>query len=437
MRFWIRFGLGWIATVANPTVCATETSVVWKRLEPTSAEPTPRRGVAGVYDAAGRRLVFQGAETRDVRFLRDVWSFDLEGNTWSRFSGSEPDTRCHHTIIMERDRRRALLFGGFPRTNKLWSWDGTTSLWTDITPQKSPTPRCLHSSLSWPERGEMIVYGGLNGGFSPDLPDTWSYDLAANSWTLLVADSAPGRRYGHVVALDEARGRMILFGGFRRPPSGGLRNANDLWAFDRTSKIWTELFPATSGPSPRQFARGATLRDGSGLILFGGLSDAGPMSDLWVLKFEDLSWTQLTPEGPHPPARFRHTLVLDATGHRLWVAFGEGESREHFSDIWTLELEPPATRQAPFRRGDTNADGEVDISDAVTTLFILFLGDGQFPCEDAGDSNDDGQVDISDAIGVLSFLFLGNALIPDPGQDGCGMDPTEDGLTCDLSAACE
>jgi hypothetical protein len=82
-----------------------------------------------------------------------------------------------------------------------------------------------------------------------------------------------------------------------------------------------------------------------------------------------------------------------------------------------------------FSRGDSNGDGATDISDAITTLGFLFLGNpADLSCRDAADSNDDGSVDISDAIWTLTFKFLGGVEIPAPGPDSCGVDPTDDGL---------
>lgn len=83
-----------------------------------------------------------------------------------------------------------------------------------------------------------------------------------------------------------------------------------------------------------------------------------------------------------------------------------------------------------FRRGDCNGDGSVDISDPINTLEMLFLGTFEITCNDACDSNDDGAVDISDASSTLRFLFLGNAVIPPPGFNNCGADPTADEIGC-------
>ena len=91
--------------------------------------------------------------------------------------------------------------------------------------------------------------------------------------------------------------------------------------------------------------------------------------------------------------------------------------------------EVPPVRIQQFRRGDSNADGTTDISDAIAILGYLFLGDNKVPCEQAGDANDEGALDISDVIYVLSYLFLGGTPIAPP-VGTCGIDPTGHGLSC-------
>jgi hypothetical protein len=122
------------------------------------------------------------------------------------------------------------------------------------------------------------------------------------------------------------------------------------------------------------------------------------------------------------------------------------------SALWALNLlNSPNRSDIPFKRGDTNADGGVDISDPVAGLNFLFLGAAEPSCLDAGDSNDDEQLDISDAVYSLGFLFSGG---PSPKAffnrcfQGCGLDLTpeapgpgveelpEDILSCKGYAAC-
>ncbi|MGH7378375.1 MAG: hypothetical protein ACREKK_13280, partial [Candidatus Methylomirabilales bacterium] len=83
-----------------------------------------------------------------------------------------------------------------------------------------------------------------------------------------------------------------------------------------------------------------------------------------------------------------------------------------------------------FRRGDSDASGKVDLSDALVVLGLLFLGtEGGVPCESSADADDSGLLDVSDPITVLRRLFLGG---PPPRAPflTCGEDPTEDALEC-------
>lgn len=108
--------------------------------------------------------------------------------------------------------------------------------------------------------------------------------------------------------------------------------------------------------------------------------------------------------------------------YEQWQLTGKG--RPVLMDEQTIDF-----AEAPFVRSDCNGDGISDISDAVTTLGILFTGASPGPCVAACDVNDDGNVDISDSVYQLSALFVGGAppLAPYP---ACGSDPTMDALGC-------
>ncbi|MBN1441262.1 MAG: hypothetical protein JXA90_01070, partial [Planctomycetes bacterium] len=56
------------------------------------------------------------------------------------------------------------------------------------------------------------------------------------------------------------------------------------------------------------------------------------------------------------------------------------------------------------------------------------------PCLRAGDSNGDGDLNISDPIYLLAYLFLGGPAPPPPFPE-CGAAPPPPGeLTCEVSA---
>ena len=90
----------------------------------------------------------------------------------------------------------------------------------------------------------------------------------------------------------------------------------------------------------------------------------------------------------------------------------------------------------PFTRGDANDDLGIDITDALTVLRYLFIGDTDLACMDAGDADDSGTVDFNDGLHILRYLFIGGSPIPAPGTESCGDDPTEDSLESCSSTSC-
>lgn len=92
-------------------------------------------------------------------------------------------------------------------------------------------------------------------------------------------------------------------------------------------------------------------------------------------------------------------------------------------------------RSDDFVRGDADADGQINLTDAVYLLGCLFLGTECASCSDAGDTNDDGSSNLADPIYLLNFLFLGGPTPPDPGGS-CGADPTDDTLDCASFTPC-
>jgi len=90
----------------------------------------------------------------------------------------------------------------------------------------------------------------------------------------------------------------------------------------------------------------------------------------------------------------------------------------------------------PFRRGDSNGDGTLDLSDPVHLLAWLFLG-GEVPgCLDAADGNGDRTHDLTDAVYLLGYLFLSGPIPPAPGPLECGTVPGP-GPGCRNYGACK
>jgi hypothetical protein len=98
----------------------------------------------------------------------------------------------------------------------------------------------------------------------------------------------------------------------------------------------------------------------------------------------------------------------------------------------TFEFDVGVPIGTPFHRGDSDSNGQLQLTDAIRILGVLFLGQGSIGCLDAADSDDNGDLQLTDAIRILGVLFLGQGSIPAPGptSDPCGIDPTQDDLDC-------
>jgi hypothetical protein len=83
-----------------------------------------------------------------------------------------------------------------------------------------------------------------------------------------------------------------------------------------------------------------------------------------------------------------------------------------------------------FVRGDSDASGLIDMTDAVVVLAHLFQGAPPPVCMDAADANDDGRIDITDPIVTLSSLYLQAGPLPPPTSESPDFDPTPDTLIC-------
>ena len=85
-------------------------------------------------------------------------------------------------------------------------------------------------------RGRAVLFGGQGTNL---LADTWEWD--GKEWTEL-ADTGPAARWGHGVAFDSKRQRVVLFGGEDFGDYFG-----DTWVWDGDE--WTQ--EQDSGPSSR------------------------------------------------------------------------------------------------------------------------------------------------------------------------------------------
>ncbi len=95
-------------------------------------------------------------------------------------------------------------------------------------------------------------------------------------------------------------------------------------------------------------------------------------------------------------------------------------------DDASITLTGTIVQQIPFRRGDANGDGTVNIADGIWILNDLFQNGPTTTdtCEIANDVNDDSVIDSSDAVYIFNYRFLNGPAPVAPFPD-CGTTPTQ------------
>jgi hypothetical protein len=237
----------------------------------------------------------------------------------------------------------------------------------------SPDPRADTAGTLSADGRSFVLFGGDTAlpvcGQTPKrahVGDTWLLDTTCGGWTEVSAMGGPSARARHAMALDANRSRALLFGGRTRVGSSGPYTLfNDLWAFDFTTKAWTELPTTGSGPSAR--ANSAMAVAGDRLLVFGGSTDTSgltftPTNDTYALELTTGAWTKLATIGGPPPARLFHSFAVDPSGAYAYVYSGGDKNAftgPFLTDLWTLEIGKAAWSKSTTSKGDTDGAGRI------------------------------------------------------------------------------
>lgn len=159
----------------------------------------------------------------------------------------------------------------------------------------------------------------------------------------------------------------------------------------------------------------------------------GPEFVCWTSE-DGEAWTQLG--GPVVIEELPETVNVGVALTKTEPSTQPSAFAPIVAGVSSLDLRgaPGETR---FVRGDSNADGTVDIADPVHTLRWLFGGGEEPPCLDAAESDDSGRIELTDAIVTLDWLFGGGAAVPLAPFPDCGFDPTEDQMGCEGFPPCQ
>jgi hypothetical protein len=306
----------------------------------------------------------------------------------------------------------------------------TRLLWTQRS-DFGPSPRFGHAMAFDSNRSRVVLFGGFAfpGGPLPVLVgDTWEWD--GDDWTQ-VDDMGPSPRLSFAMAYDRNRGRLVLFGG--QDPSNAF--SGETWEWD--GQDWTQA--SDMGPQPR--VRHAMAFDSSKntVTLFGGDGSVNSavvrLNDTW--EWDGHDWAQQADTGP--AQRSAYSMAYDDNRQRLVLFGGFALSGQPFGDTW--EWDGTAWTQRSLYGPTGRSSASLVFTGATCSLFG---GDTGFAVQkdtwtwdgthwtarqDIGPNARSQHAAVFDSVRQRVVLFGGSASVP-----GVVSPPTVFGDTWELNA---
>jgi len=169
------------------------------------------------------------------------------------------------------------------------------------------------------------------------------------TWELLRAGGAPGQdspTAGEDMALayDAARHRLLLYGG----KGDDDVNRNELWSFDLAAGRWQQIRADGPQPPPREDHSLVVDTANDQLVLFGG-EDGDTSPATWTFDLRASRWQEITHRSA--PALESHSAIYDPRGKRM-VVFGGMRQIDGKNDLgeetWILCLDQRSPQYATW-----------------------------------------------------------------------------------------
>jgi hypothetical protein len=209
------------------------TTLLWSEFSPPNPIPNIRYGVASVFDPIAKELVSFAGFTNLGRF-DDTWRFSPDSIAWTDVSpvAGSPAARCLHSASYDALGHRMIMYGGQSTgaLGDVWSFDLDLNSWANLFPTNSPPGRFFTSQVFVASINHAVIFGGNLG--SSQTNEVWGLNLTSNSWQQITPSGVPPvAREGATGVYVPGEDRMIVFGGL------GAVHLNDIWSLNNLSSV--------------------------------------------------------------------------------------------------------------------------------------------------------------------------------------------------------
>mmetsp|Transcript_32910 Transcript_32910/g.57546 ORF Transcript_32910/g.57546 Transcript_32910/m.57546 type:complete len:1174 (+) Transcript_32910:701-4222(+) len=292
------------------------------RLPLTNSPPLPRQFTRSCYDSVEKRFWVFGGFPEGGTFYEDLWSFDLNSNTWHEVVKTTkvyPDERKSHGCFIDEAARLLYIFGGESNLgilNDMWTFSFATSTW-ELVKQFGDVPPGINSfsfvsfvDVDGKQKFGIVRGAGLHG------PNDYVYllDVASLTWTRLKnkGENPKGWVEGSMVFYENA---LYYFGGSKTEDNTNPELAdNNLYKYDLIKQEWAVVPTLNTALNRNGFA---LAQYGGVLYIFQGYNDLdGNLRDVVKLDLNNpnKSWEQVELAEPDVDANY---LPFDSYGYTL------------------------------------------------------------------------------------------------------------------------
>ncbi len=271
-----------------------------------------RAGGIAFHPIAGGAVLYGGLQSGPTLTMNDTWLWD--GAAWTQLTpATTPPPRWGHKMVYDSRRARIVTFGGRSPTttataNDTWEFDGTN--WQQVFPTTSPTARAFYSMAFDERRGKTVIYGVQGGSVATGGNQTWLYD--GTTWAQAAPATVPPGLESPAMAYDKGRGVVVMFGGFN-----GSAPATDY----RTTYEWDGVnwtLKTTVNAPLTGYRTGMVYDEARGrLVLYGGYASAIAQQKTW--EYDGNDWTQVGTGGPGKITE-GYMAYLPTTGTTVYFA---------------------------------------------------------------------------------------------------------------------
>ncbi|MEZ5965044.1 MAG: hypothetical protein R3F56_14515 [Planctomycetota bacterium] len=196
--------------------------VDWHPMAPATV-PFARAYGAMAFDPVRQLVVMYGGVDSATREIGETWEWN--GTNWRpRFPYREPGRRTQHAMCWDPVRQRVVLYGG--QTNESgwfadqWEYDGIN--WVNATTTPAGPAMSDLRMVYDTHRSRLVLWGGR----SQPASSAWERD--GDTWVQrTIPPPLPTDRHAHTMAFDEVRGEVVIFGGY----DGGEVRYGDTWVY--------------------------------------------------------------------------------------------------------------------------------------------------------------------------------------------------------------